>query len=783
MLGEFFMKMKHFWFSLLLVSPLLLGGCDLFQPKNGSNGGDDESTDSGSSGEDDPNKNLIANPNLKAVIRTNKDEVTYEDLFNIYNKVSIELTVTREEMEKIAEDNQQGPKPDMYRLASNFKLTMQNGTNTFVWEIPNVGIRQKGNTSRGPIFNGEDINNQNHFKLKFNETFTDADIYGTSFVNTYGNEEYDKRDFLGLDGLDFKWDKNGDTTHIKEMYTNEFFRACGIMAQHVGLSTVKMKYDTDKEADFGLCYIYEQIDKSFIKRSLESGTHYIGMSKWADEKEGTHGVTGKKYGDLYKVTYGNGDGFSGSGGSLLSDTISGHKVGVRTDLYGNNIPAYERKTNKNSEYDDGQLKSVVNLVNKSSATIEQIGEKVDLSYLAMEEAVSYIVGNPDSFRDNYNNYQIYIRRTDGKMVIIPMDNDRALGIGRDWMSGMDYIFSQETKDIYHRRKIGGEQNNPLLLKTILASKTNEVKTAYSKCISDIKKSVWVKEETFNSFFNVAKDTYNGLATFSLTGGKDNVTFKEVMNRQYDGSHEEADLHNKSLYLIGSFNNWGQTMNNSNANNYRLNGYMDDQGVWQMTSLTITIKIDENYPLWDQSLDKNEYVEFVVGLYSEETQSVSYNVTAIPTDVDGVAEAYNGDIQEAKRFVLNASIGDIFEFYLDIDTCAYELRKIDNIVSEIVVDNLVFYGWDENGHSLDTRFEPTENEGVYKSLKTLYFEGPAQSGFYEGGRHGRCFNLIKDGDDYLINYCGLIAINTEIEIESESYLYINLQTGVAIFEAV
>ncbi len=526
------MKTKHFWLSLLLISPLLLSGCDVFSASSVFNN-QSGNTLSGSSNKDAPQSGYlysITKPNLKEVIRNNQNEVTYEDLFNIHNKIDIEISVSREEMEKIAQDNELGDKPDMYRLVDNFKLTMQNGTNTFVWEIPNVGIRQKGNTSRRDIFKDGEINTHNHFKLKFNETFNDATIYDQTFIATYGNDAYDKRDFLGLDGLDFKWDKNDDTTHIKEMYTNEIYKACGVMAQHVGLATIKMKYDSNKEADFGLCYIYEQIDKTFIKRSLESDISYINMPTWKEEKNGTHGVASKNYGDLYKVTYGNGDGSSSSGGSLLSDTITGKKVGVRTDVYGNNYPAYERKTNKNSDYNDQQLKDIVSLINKSGTTVEQLDEVVDLKYLAMEEAVSYIVGNPDSFRNNYNNYQIYIRRTDGKMIIIPFDNDRTLGIGRDWKDGLDFILSQNTKDIYYKRTIGGEQRNKLLLKTILASSTNIVKTSYAACINDIKKSDWVKEETFNSFFNVAKSTYADLATFSLDGGEDNVTFAKVINR-------------------------------------------------------------------------------------------------------------------------------------------------------------------------------------------------------------------------------------------------------------
>ena len=67
------------------------------------------------------------------------------------------------------------------------------------------------------------------------------------------------------------------------------------------------------------------------------------------------------------------------------------------------------------------------------------------------------------------------------------------------------------------------------------NKANDVKTLYAKYIEDIKKSNLVKEETFDSFFNVAKTTYKGLANFSLSGGRDNVTFKEAMDKKRNGS--------------------------------------------------------------------------------------------------------------------------------------------------------------------------------------------------------------------------------------------------------
>ena len=519
------MKKHVFPFLTAILLMPFMTGCSFTQEEN-----KEENKDNGSNTPVVTYK--INDPDYSFAQRANQDEVTFEDLFNLNNKVEIVIEVDRSEMQKINDDNVYGGdfdsiKPETYHLAKSFKLTLHNGSKVFEWSFENVGIRQKGNTSRKPIFrdNG-DIYNKNHFKISFDETFTDTSMYDSSFIAQYGNESYKDRELLGLSGLDIKWNKIDDSTHLKEIYSNMILRSAGILANHVGLAMMEMHYDNDKVANFGLCSIFEPANKSFVKRSLQSDTTYINMPTWKDEQKGTYGISGKKYGDLYKGSYGKGNGASSSGASFTSDSITGNKLGVKTDISGHNWPAYERKTNTSETYNDQQMRDLVTLLNKSSTTLDQIGEKVDLKYLAMEEAVMYFLGNPDAMRYNYNNYMAYFRRTDGKMIVIPIDNDRCFGVGNGWKDGMNY--TKTSKPNSSSSVGGGSQKNPLLKKTIFASGDNQVKTDYQACLELVKNSKWLKNETFESYYNILKETYKDLSTFSLDGGTDNISFSSYI---------------------------------------------------------------------------------------------------------------------------------------------------------------------------------------------------------------------------------------------------------------
>ncbi|MGM9858029.1 MAG: CotH kinase family protein [Bacilli bacterium] len=569
--------------KLLLMLPLfaLLTSCnisDIFGNKEDDttiDNGDDGNIDSG---KEDPTEPEIETPQERAKIlspsfdvphRSSINEFTYDDLFNLGNTVDIKVSVSDEELEKLQSDYETGYKSDIYRLADLVTINVTNYGNTYTWEFENVGIRQKGNTSRQNIFDSEKKLNLNHFKLSFDETFDDPEYYDAEFIAAHAAPLNADREFLGLTTIDLKWDKNNDNTHIREAYANYLYRACGIIVQHVGLSTfsIVQKDQSNKETSFGLCMLYEAANKSLIKRSLKDDVGYINMASWKEEKAGTYGISGVNYGDLYKASYGVGEGSATP--NMSNDSISGKRVGV-ANISGSYIPAYDRKTNKDVDYDDNLFKTMINTINNKSYSY--IDEVVDLEYFAISEAVGYYVGNPDALRYNYNNYMVYIRRTDGKAVIIPIDSDRCFGIIKDWnvKDGMknEEVFSKDTSN--------GTQENNLLLKTILASSTNDCKTTYSEYIKLIAESDWVKTSTFDTYVDLAKASYSGYE-FSTSEAGDNITFSNYMSAKLtaaaksgllgesSGGSEETENPGESeeveetiydnLYISGTFTDW------------------------------------------------------------------------------------------------------------------------------------------------------------------------------------------------------------------------------------
>lgn len=584
------MKKIGFLFIILMIFSLV--SCSLIPNNKPNSSNEDEKTNNNGNNPTENNEpenlNLkLSDPNFNYKTINSIDEVTMNDLFDLHNQVNIEIDIDKSELQKIQDDNNIGDKPEIYRLAKKVKITLTTRENkAFSWEFENVGIRQKGNLSRDDIFIDDNVNTENHYKLSFDETFDDKEMYDQEFINQYGTNNYKDREFLGLSGLDFKWDRNKDYTHLKEIYASYLYRAAGIMVQHIGLTTVKINCN-NKTADFGLCYLFEPSSKSFIKRSLDSKDEYLNMDKWNVEKKGSYGLAGSKYGDLYKVTYGNGNG-ANSGGDMSLSSVSGYRIGLKTDIYGNNYPAYERKTNK--EGDDSALKNIFNIINTKN--YDEIEKVVDLEYLAIEEAVSYFVGNPDSMRYNYNNYLLYIRRTDGKMIIIPMDNDRAFGIGNTWEDGLRFIYSND-RTIYDKKDFSNNQNrNKLLTKTILSSVDNECKKLYTDYINLLSQSSWLKNDTFVAYYNIIKETYNGLANFKLSNDS-NVSFedfiklkKAVVNN--DLSTEIPDIETSAikikdinnLYVVGSFNNWGN-YRSSDLEKYKFNP-TDNPNIYTVT---------------------------------------------------------------------------------------------------------------------------------------------------------------------------------------------------------
>ena len=497
---------------------------------------------------------------------SSKEDVVFEDLFNLGNKVSIKIDIKDEELEKIQRDYETGYKSEIYHIADKVEISLTNYGNTYTWEFDQVGIRQKGNTSRKDVFRDGKIDGLNHFKLSFDETFDNVEKYGNEAID-WTNKEADRvlreeRDFLGLPGIDIKWNKNYDSTHIKEIYASYLYDAAGLMSNSIGLTEMVINQkDKNRSYDFGLCTLFEPTNKAFIKDELRRGP-YVNTGTWDEEKAGTYGVPGAKYGDYYKASWGIGEGGTNNGADLSKQSTEGKKVGIG-NISGSYIPAYERKTNTKDVYNDGLLKNLTNAI--SNKSYEEIEKLMDLEYFAITEACNYYIGNPDDLRNNNNNYTIYFRRTDGKAIIIPIDNDRCFGITKDWDptgNGMS------EKSVFSTNPAARDRMNDLHLKTILSSSSNDSKAIYLNYVKALKASSWTNYDTFKELYDKAYATYGNSSTetsfgggfeFNVGGANGNWGFRDYIEKK----KTKVDL-NQVLSSSGSNENPGSSNNNSSS---------------------------------------------------------------------------------------------------------------------------------------------------------------------------------------------------------------------------
>ena len=217
-----------------------------------------------------------------------------------------------------------------------------------------------------------------------------------------------------------------------------------------------------------------------------------------------------------------------------------------------------------------------------------------------------------------------------------------------------------------------QQKNPLLSKTIFASKDNQSKANYKLCLSLIKNSKWVKNETFESFYNIARQTYNGLAEFSLNGGNDNISFSTYMAKKVSmvkdqstplgdgGQQADTSVLNRDgeYYLVGTFNDWGD---NGNKEDYRLFVY-NENGVERFVC-----NFQINY-----FFNSNEFkLKISEGSFSSWDENQAYGYAGNVDGVDYMKKA--GNIASVK--CPDAKEGMVVRFFITIETGAYNIYPL------------------------------------------------------------------------------------------------------------
>lgn len=486
----------------------------------------------------------------KTVFDIDKDRLPYtqkqiyDQLFDINNKIELNIDISDAELAKMQKDydkySSMGSKSPIYRVSSvDIKITT--AKDSYTYHIEEVGIRMKGNTSRTSFYNkDEGIYNLVHFKLDFQETFDDKDYYGSSAKDwssdTDGKDVRKDRTFATLEKIDIKWNRNNDATFIREYYAYEIYRANGVLSPHTNITAVDMA-----DEHLGMYTLYEPIDKIFIEK-------YV-----AKEDQG---------GDLYKC------GWTYSGAGFFKDSSIGVEDEDNARFYN-----YDLKTNKKTS-NNSELTKLIKYLNGGNVTKDELADVVDMDNFLKFEAVSYFVGNPDDLRNNYNNHYIYFLKSSGKVIFIPYDMDRCLGVTNGWNpdgTGMTEVnpFSK------YAAGANEKQANPLYRYTV------DEGGFYVKEFADILKTVakneYFTESKFDSFYEIAKKNYsddikpskdfdnteNHSFKFSNSACNGNMSFNEYITAKMNTFNKYISKANdytpenvvQPYYIRGSFNGW------------------------------------------------------------------------------------------------------------------------------------------------------------------------------------------------------------------------------------
>ncbi len=528
------------------------------------------------------------------------DEELYNQLFDLNNKISIQIHMPDGELQKLQDDYDHyssfGSKSPIYRMGT-LTITIQSAQGTTAYRMEEVGVRMKGNTSRTDFYNENDgIYKYIHLKLDFQETFDDEDDYGTD-AKAWDNEDLrdarKDRTFAGLESLEMRWNKCYDQTYLKETYAYELYRSEGVMAPLTNLCSFDWS-----GIHMGIYTIVEPVDKLFLEKRLP------------EEEQG---------GDLYKCSW-------------PASFTSIDSIGVENENKGE-FYVYDLKTNKKTS-DHSALKNWLTQLNYGTMTKEKLAELVEMDQFLSYAAVAYFLGNPDDLRNNYNNFYLYLK-PDGKAVIIPYDYDRCLGITYEWNPTGNAVTQIDpfTEEMAAVDGIGAQgQQNPLYLYSVIRG--GFYVQEYADVLCRVGQNELLTPGAFARYFDRSSSLYAGEETpgktlynadgryfpFTLEDGiGGNLSFENYITQKmayYESCMSKLPEYlayvqpeKAHYYIRGQFNGWAD--------------HPDYAMKLENGVLSITLTIEENgeFKVYDHLQDRWYGPENV----SPETTAVYYSV--------------------------------------------------------------------------------------------------------------------------------------------------------------
>ena len=398
--------MRKLTILLLLELVLFLGGCTITSSTT-INSTNFSSTSSNSS-----STSSSSTSGTTTTTSGEKPLATYDTLFERGNYKKFTLYFSKDNFDKLIYDmenyhDQFGTYRD--NTIQQVDMIYEDGYGNRL-EINEVGFRTKGNifSRRLPIVRDEFGNiigyQQVSFQLEFNDTFNYPE-------NSTQYKALKARRVFDLEQLNFKFIRDNDTSVVTEMAAYDYFRMIDVPAPNTSIAIIYFDID-GLVVPYGIFTVTEPVDDVFVRR-------YFGKNQ-----DGS-------IGDLYKAVW------QDHGPADLKNTLNSFKLGV-SDYNDGYRKTYGLKTNKTtSNY--SVFYNFIDKLNRPTAInypniLEQI---LDVDTWLKTLAMGFLVGNPDDYRSDANNYYLYFY--EGKAVYIPFDYDQSLGFG--WNPFGDYGLS------------------------------------------------------------------------------------------------------------------------------------------------------------------------------------------------------------------------------------------------------------------------------------------------------------------------------------------------------
>lgn len=406
----------------------------------------------------------------------------YERLFDDNNEKSFTLEVTSTEFNKLDQymveyRNQFGDLKTDAVVQGNLIYRDELGE----LEVENVAWRTRGNTSRTRMIDNDGNLRPVSYKIYFDKPlYTEKDSVEEKAIK-------DRRVF-DMTELNFKFNRNYDSTYISEKFSYDLFNAFDVFAPRITHAKMYLKLGNTTHF-LGIYNIIESIDQSFLTKRFPN----------------------QDQGNLYKVLW------QQFGPASLELGYDPRAIGIK-DEDNHYFPTYDLKTNKKA-FDTSDIVTFIQMINTLEGNYFKtyIEANFDVDRLLRLLAVGVMLGNPDDYRAMGNNYYLYKNDVTGKWTMIPYDYDHGLGQGWDgapvftnYSIGIDiYAWGNLNTVLY-----GREINHPLTDKLLLIP---EYQLRYESYLKELVEGDYFNQENFLDAYLSVKTLYENDQPNALWG--------------------------------------------------------------------------------------------------------------------------------------------------------------------------------------------------------------------------------------------------------------------------